>query len=116
MVGLDVVEYVVPLRLVVISPSNVTLVDMETFTPVSVPINFDERGEYIVRATNLADEPAPLPVDIEFPRDGNVVYREADKFLVSIILTVTGMLFLCVSLCVSLILKYRRRGSVAKSS
>ena len=102
------VVFEVPVHLVVVSPSNVTLVDVEFVTPHTVQLNFDERGEYIVHVTNMGNESYPIPVSLKFPRDGGVVYREADKFLVSLILTISGLVLFCLGLSTSLFLKHKR--------
>jgi hypothetical protein len=102
------VEFIVPVHLVVASPSNVTLVDVETVTPHTIQLNFDERGEYTVHATILGNESYPISVSLKFPQDGDVVNREADKFLVSLILTVSGLVLFCLGLSASLFLKHKR--------
>ena len=107
------VVFVVPVHLAVVSPSNVTLVDAEIVTPHTVQLNYDERGEYIVHATNMGNESYPISVSLKFSRDGDVVNREADKFLVSIILTVSGLVLFCLGLSASLFLKLKR-GSAKK--
>ena len=83
------------MHLMVVSPSNVTLVDTEFVTPHTVQLNFDQRGEYIVKVTNMGNESYPIPVSLKFPRDGDVVYREEDKFLVSLVLTISGVVLFC---------------------
>jgi len=105
------IEYEVLVHLVVVSPSGVTLVDEEIVTPYTVPLNFDERGEYVVYVTNMGDENAPIPISVKFPKDAGVVNREADKFLVSIILTAIGAVIFCLGLFVSLILKHKKVGA-----
>ena len=102
------VVFKVPVHLVVVSPSNVTLVDTEFVTPHTVQLNFDQRGEYIVNVTNMGNESYPIPVSLKFPRDGDVVYREADKFLVSLVLTISGVVLFCLGLSTSLFLKHKR--------
>ncbi|MCL2173131.1 MAG: hypothetical protein FWB84_05775 [Candidatus Bathyarchaeota archaeon] len=102
------IEIVLPIHLVIVSPSNETLVDVDVVAPHTVQINFNERGEYIVHATNMGDERSPIPVALEFPRDSDVVNREADKFFVSLILTVSGAALFCLGLSISLISKYKR--------
>jgi hypothetical protein len=97
---------------VVVSPSGVVLVDAEAVTPCSFKVNFVERGEYVVNVTNLSEEDNPIPVAVEYPKDTGAVYREADKFLVSVILTVSGMALFCLGLITSLFL--RKRQSNAK--
>ncbi|MGD6810474.1 MAG: hypothetical protein ACQCN3_12315 [Candidatus Bathyarchaeia archaeon] len=108
------VEFVAPVHLVVVSPSNVTLVDEEVVTPHTVQLNFDERGEYIVHATNMGNESYPISASLKFSRDGNVVNREADKFLVSLILTVSGVVLFCLGLSTSLFLKLKKDSAIAK--
>lgn len=96
------VDVVVPMHVVVVSPSDVVLVDVEAVTPCSFEVDFAERGEYVVYVTNLSDEDYPIPVAVEFPQDTGVVYREADKFLVSVILTISGVGLFCLGLITSL--------------
>jgi hypothetical protein len=105
------VEFVVPVHLVVVNPSNVTLVDVEAVTPHTVQLNFDERGEYTVYATNMGNESYPIPVSLKFPEDSDVVNRQADKFLVSQILTVSGLVLFCLGLGTSLFLKLKRNSA-----
>jgi hypothetical protein len=99
-------EVVLPIHLVVTSPSNVTLVDVEVVTPYTTQLSFNERGEYIVHATNMGNEQSAIPVGLNFPREGNVVNREADKFLVSLLLTVSGLVLFCLGLGMSLFSKH----------
>ncbi|MDR2202916.1 MAG: hypothetical protein LBE76_01145 [Nitrososphaerota archaeon] len=106
--GPEDATFVTFVRLVVVSPSGETLVDMEGIVPFSVSVDFTERGEYVVYVTNLGDETVPIPVAAEFPRDNGVVNREADKFLVSIILTVSGTAILCIGLSATLLIKPKK--------
>ena len=102
-------KYEVPVHLVVVSPSNLTLVDVEFVTPHTVQLNFDERGEYIVHVTNIGNESYPIPVSLKFPSGEDVVNREADKFFVSVILTVSGVVLFCLGLGISLFLKHKKK-------
>ncbi|MDR0460860.1 MAG: hypothetical protein LBH62_05435 [Nitrososphaerota archaeon] len=104
------VTYNTSVRLVVVSPSNVTLVDEQGATPYSVSVDFVERGEYVLYVTNLGNETVPIPVSVKFPPDVGVVYREADKFLVSIILTVSGVALFCIGLTTTLLTKHTKIG------
>ena len=106
------VNVTVPMHVVVVSPSGVVLVDTDAVTPCSFKVNFVERGEYVANVTNLSDEDNSIPIAVEFPKDAGVVYREADKFLVSVILTVSGVVLFCLGLITSLFL--RKRKSIAK--
>jgi hypothetical protein len=99
------ITYVIPIHLVVVGPSNITLIDEEVVTPYTVQINFDKRGEYIIQATNRGEESVPIPVALNFPRDGDVVNRETDKFFVGTILTISGIVFFCLNLSTSLFVK-----------
>jgi len=98
----------IPVHLVVVSPSDTVLVDETIVTPYTVQVNFDERGEYVVYITNMADESYPIPLSLKFPRDGSVVNREADKFFVSTILLISGAILLCLGLSLSLIIKHKK--------
>ena len=106
-------EVVLPIRLVIVNPLNVTLVDMELVTPCSIPVDFDKRGEYVIYVTNLADdEQSIFPVGLNFPGAGNydvAKSKEVDKFFVSMVLMVSGVIVFCLGLLVSLVLKYRNR-------
>ncbi len=102
------VDVAVPMHVVVVSPSGVVLVDTETVTPCSFKVDFAERGEYVVNVTNMSDEDNSIPVAVEFPKDTGVVYREADKFLVSVILTISGGVLFCLGLSTSLFFKLKR--------
>jgi len=102
------VEYVVPAHLVVVSPSDVVLVDVDIVTPYTAQVDFDERGEYVVYVTNMGEESYPIPISVKFPRNGDVVNREADKFFVSTILLISGVTLLCLGLSLSLIIKHRK--------
>jgi uncharacterized membrane protein len=103
------VDVAVPMHVVVVSPSGVVLVDTEAVTPCSFKVDFTERGEYVVSVTNMGDEEYSIPVAVEFPKDASIVYREADKFLVSLILTVSGVVLLCLGLITSLFLRKRKK-------
>jgi hypothetical protein len=102
------VEFEAPFHLVVVSPSNVTLVDEEIVTPHTIQLDFEERGEYIVHGTNMGNESYPISVSLKFPQDSDVENREADKFLVSLVITVSGVVLFCFGVSASLLLKLKR--------
>ena len=103
------VDVVVPMHVVVVSPSGVVLVDSEAVVPCSFEVDFVERGEYVVYVTNLGVEECSIPVGVEFSKGVGVVYREVDKFFVSVILTVSGVVLLCLGLISSLFLRKRKK-------
>jgi hypothetical protein len=105
------VKFAIPVHLVVVSPSDIVLVDETIVTPYTVQVNFDERGEYVVYITNMADESYSIPVSLKFPRNGDVVNREADKFIVSIILTASGLALFCLGLTTTLFVKHKKTGA-----
>jgi hypothetical protein len=105
------VKFAIPVHLVVVSPSDIVLFDETIVTPYTVQVNFDERGEYVVYITNMADESYSIPVSLKFPRDGDVVNREADKFIVSIILTASGLALFCLGLTTTLFVKHKKTGA-----
>jgi len=100
-------EVVLPIHLVIVNPLNVTLVDVDIVTPCYIPIDFDKRGEYVVHITNLTAEDQDLfPVGLNFPNesgDGVATGRDVDKFFCSMILAVSGVLFFCLGLLITLI-------------
>ncbi|MCL2135774.1 MAG: hypothetical protein FWH37_09585 [Candidatus Bathyarchaeota archaeon] len=105
------VKFAIPVHLVVVSPSDIVLVDETIVTPYTVQVNFDERGEYVVYITNMADESYSIPLSLKFPRNGDVVNREADKFIVSIILTASGLTLFCLGLATTLFVNHKKTGA-----
>jgi hypothetical protein len=101
-------KFAIPVHLVVVSPSDIVLFDETIVTPYTVQVNFNERGEYVVYITNMADESYSIPFSLKFPQNGDVVNREADKFLVGIILTASGVLLFCLGLSLSVLLKHKK--------
>jgi hypothetical protein len=101
-------DVVLPVYLVVVDPSNVTLIDVEVITPHSFQIDFDKRGEYRVYVTNQDDESSVIPIGVEFIEEAGVTHKETDKFFISTILTASGVAFFCLSLSKSLIVKTQK--------
>ncbi|MDR2699377.1 MAG: hypothetical protein LBC12_00910 [Nitrososphaerota archaeon] len=101
-------DVVLPVHLVIVDPSNVTLVNADVITPYSVQIDFDKRGEYVVYVTNQDDKSSAIPIGVEFIEEDGVTHREADKFLVGTILTVSGVVLSFLGLGISLIAKHKK--------
>jgi hypothetical protein len=109
-------EVVLPVRLVIINPLNVTVVDMEVVTPCLVPVDFDKRGEYVIHVTSLSDDEQSLfPIGLNFPNSadsGNVATgKDVDKFFVGMVLLVSGAVFFCLGLLVTLFSKLQQKRS-----
>ncbi len=56
----------------------------------------------------MGNESYPISVSLKFPQDSDVENREADKFLVSLVLTVSGVGLFCLGESASLLLKLKR--------
>ena len=84
---------VLPIHIKIEDPTNQTLVEQDIITPHSFEIDFNRRGHYQVHLTNNGTEDSPIPIGLRF-EDGNPQNREADKFLLSIILTALGTILM----------------------
>ncbi|NLE06138.1 MAG: hypothetical protein GX638_15230 [Crenarchaeota archaeon] len=101
-------EYVVPVHLVVINPSNLTIVDTDLITPHTVQIDFNQRGKYIVHLTNLDNQSYPMSISLKFPKDSGIENIPADRVLFSSILTTCGVIVFCIGLSSTLIMKRKK--------
>lgn len=89
---------VLPVHLVVQDPKNQTLIEKDVVTLYSNQINFTERGEFTVYITNKGTEPSRIPTGVIFPETDDTSNRETDKFTVSIILIICGLVLICIKL------------------
>jgi hypothetical protein len=80
---------VVPVHIQVDDPANRTIIDEYIVTPYSFEVDFSSRGLYKVYLTNNGNETAWIPIGLRF-KQGNPQNREADKYVLSIILTALG--------------------------
>jgi hypothetical protein len=87
----------VPVHLKVTDPANRTLLEQDMVTPGTFPIEFKTRGEYRVYLTNNGNEKSPIPIGTTFEL-GNPQNREADKYLLAIVLTMSGAVFIAAGL------------------
>jgi hypothetical protein len=94
----------VPVHLKVTDPANHTSLEQDTVTPGMFPIEFTTRGEYNVYLTNNGNERYALPIGTTFEMD-NPQNREADKYLLSVVLTAGGP----VCIAIGLILNFTSR-------
>lgn len=94
--------YVLPIHLEVKDPANQTLVEQDLVTPGFFEVDFKTRGQYSVYITNQGNETSPMPIGVRF-EEGNPENREADKYLLSIILTASGATLIVIGLVMRVI-------------
>lgn len=90
-----VASVVVPVRMKVDDPANQTIFEQDIVTPYSFEVDFKARGLYKVYITNNGNETAHIPIGLRF-KPGNPENREADKYMLSIILTALGAVIIVV--------------------
>lgn len=94
---------VLPVHLVVKNPANQTLIEKDIITPYSFQINFNERGEYAVSVTNKGAGTSSIPMGLIFLETNGNSNREADKFILSIILLICGLALFSINLITKVI-------------
>jgi hypothetical protein len=102
--GLFPDSYVLPVHFEVKDPANQTLVEQDLVTPGSFEVDFKTRGKYTVYITNKGNETSPMPIGVSF-EEGKPENREADKYLLSIILTASGAALIFTGLVMRLLPK-----------
>jgi len=100
--GLFPDSYVLPVHFEVKDPVNQTIVEEDLVTPGSFEVNFKARGKYTVYITSHGNETSPMPIGVRF-EEGNPENREADKYLLSIILTASGATLIVIGLVMRVI-------------
>jgi hypothetical protein len=106
--GLFPDAYVLPIHLEVKDPANQTLVEQDLVTPGSFEVDFKTRGQYSVYITNKGNESSPMPIGVRFD-EGKSQNREADKYILSIILTVSGVASIVIGIVMKLISKQQHQ-------
>lgn len=96
---------VLPIHLLVQSPTNETLLEMDTTTPCSHQIDFNLRGEYTVYLTNKGTKPMSIPIGLVFLETKGNSNRESDKYSISIILAIFGVTLVCIDLLTNFLKK-----------
>jgi hypothetical protein len=92
-VGLFPDYVVLPVYVKVVDPSNKVLFENDMITPGSFTVDFVRRGEYKIYLTNNGEKISSIPVGTEFDLSkdvNNIQNIEADKYLLSITLTLLG--------------------------
>ena len=86
---------VVPVHMKVDDPANQTIFEQDLVTPQSFEVTFTTRGLYTVYLTNNGNETVHIPIGLRF-KQGNPANREADKYLLSILLIALGAVIVVV--------------------
>lgn len=93
-----------------VDPNNKTIIEENIVTPYTFDVNFKTRGIYTVYVTNKGAEKTNMPLSIIFDLH-NPQNKDADKFLLSIVLTVVGAILVVVGVIMNLIMKHTQRKS-----
>ena len=104
-----------PIHLKVTDPANQTLLEQDIVTPGTFPIEFKTRGQYNVYITNNGKMAITIPIGTTFEM-GNPQNREADKYLLSLLLIAAGAVCTVVGLTVNLVSKRLVNKASSKSS
>jgi hypothetical protein len=96
----------VPVHVKFVDANNKTVVEKDIITPYCFDVNFGTRGTYTVQVTNNGNASTTMPLGIIFDFN-NPANREADKYLVSLILVVLGPMLTFVGLALDIISKHK---------
>lgn len=96
----------VPVHLKVTDPNNQTVAEQDIITPYCFDVNFDTRGAYTVHVTNKGTNTTSMPLGIIFDFH-NPANKEADKYLLSIVLTALGAVAVVVGFFVNFFKKQK---------
>ena len=104
---------VVPVHIKVDDPANRTIIDEDIVTPDFFEVDFSSRGLYKVYLTNNGNETAYIPIGLRF-KQNNPQNREADKYLLSLILIVLGGVIVVVGFVMKLFEKQKTAKQYSK--
>jgi uncharacterized membrane protein len=79
----------VPVHMIFTDPDNNIIAEEDVITPYCFDATFNERGAYNVHVTNNGNATTTMPIDIFFDFH-NPDNKEADKYVLSLILIVLG--------------------------
>jgi hypothetical protein len=103
---------VLPVHLKVTDPTNRILIEQDIITPYTCPIEFSARGEYRVYLTNNGNESTSIPIGTAFEMH-NSQNREADKYLLALLLTGAGVVCLAIGLIAGLLAQSFSKNSIS---
>ena len=93
----------VPVHMKFTDPQNHTIAEKDVITPYCFDVTFNKRGLYTVHVTNNGNATTTMPLVIIFDFH-NPYNKEADKYLLSIILTALGALLVTVGIAMKFVL------------
>jgi uncharacterized membrane protein len=96
----------VPVHLKFTDPNNNTIAEKDVITPYCFDVTFNERGAYTVYVTNNGNATTTMPLGINFDFH-NPINKEADKYVLSIILTALGALLVTVGIAMKFVRGHR---------
>jgi len=99
---------VLPVHMKVDDPTNRTIVEQDIVTPYSFEVDFKARGFYKVYLTNKGTETTTIPVGLRF-EPNNPQNREADKYLLSILLAALGAILVSAGVVINFVSKHRQQ-------
>jgi uncharacterized membrane protein len=96
----------VPVHMKFTDPNNNIIAEKDVITPYCFDVTFNERGVYTVQVTNNgnATTTMPLVVIFDFHNPDN---KEADKYVLSIILTALGALLITIGIAMKFVWGHR---------
>jgi hypothetical protein len=92
----------VPVHMKFTDPNNNTIAEKDVITPYCFDVTFNKRGVYTVHVTNNGNATTTMPLVVIFDFF-NPVNKEADKYLLSIILTALGALLVTVGIAMKFV-------------
>ena len=92
----------VPVHMKLTDPNNNTIVEKDVITPYCFDVTFNQRGAYTVHVTNNGNATTTMPLVIIFDFF-NPENKEADKYVLSIILTALGALLVTVGIALKFV-------------
>ncbi|MDR1993093.1 MAG: hypothetical protein LBQ98_06315 [Nitrososphaerota archaeon] len=95
---------VLPLHLLITDPANRTLFNADIVTPDFFAVDFNTRGDYLVYLTNNGNKSESIPIGVQFG-EGNLQNREFDKYMLSVTLTLIGVILIVVGVVKKLVAK-----------
>ena len=98
----------VPVHMKFTDPNNNTIAEKDVITPYCFDVTFNERGAYAVHFTNNGNATTTMPLGIIFDFN-NPENREADKYMLSIVLTALGAAITVTGFVITFVSKHSKQ-------
>ncbi|MGD9130765.1 MAG: hypothetical protein PVH73_04230 [Candidatus Bathyarchaeota archaeon] len=98
----------VPVHVKFIDLNNNTIAEKDVITPYCFDVTFNERGAYNVYVTNNGNATTTMPLGIIFDFH-NPENREADKYMLSIVLTALGAAITAAGFVITFVSKHSKQ-------